>query len=412
MCGIAGFIGLSKKPKATYELMTNLFDYLEFRGTDAAGIWATETGKEGRVLYHKEPIKSSLFIKKDFWKKTKRYKIDMLIAHARSTSKGGGHASTNSNNHPFVSLDRRIGMVHNGTIEEANFLSTKYQCLTETDSEVILRIFEKGLANKTLLEDVPESIAHRLGGIKDVWSTITDGAMAVAIGEREDDSKRSLFLFRNEKRPLWLADLRESFGQVFFFSSPDIWYRAMDASSETVKTAVKEQKLIEIPSSEVWALHIDGENCQISKQGQFYRFKMNVKQTGKDWGEEYHVVQAPKTELKVVTELEPDEDIKNKQPTALIPLKKPDQHWKKDDDDDELDNFDYDYSDRDLRNSSGGTEHEAICDDIIKITEDILVVTANACMEGTISTHEYQQILDSLEATKADLQGTLHLIGE
>lgn len=202
MCGIAGFIGLSKKPKATYEIMTSLFDFLEFRGTDASGIWATESGKNGRVFYHKEPIKSSQFVNKDFWKKLRKPKINLLLTHARATSRGNGHASTNSNNHPFVSSDKRIGMVHNGTIDEATFLSKKYQCFSETDSEVILRIFEKGMEDKMELEEIPDRISHRLGGIKDIWSTITEGAMAVALGEREDDSQRNLFLFRNDQRPL------------------------------------------------------------------------------------------------------------------------------------------------------------------------------------------------------------------
>ena len=126
MCGIAGFIGLSKKPKASYEIMTSLFDFLEIRGIDASGVWATEVGDDGRVYYQKESIKSSQFVTKKFWKDLQSVKLNLLIAHARATSKGGGHAFVNSNNHPFVSLDRRIGMVHNGTLDEAAFLNKKY----------------------------------------------------------------------------------------------------------------------------------------------------------------------------------------------------------------------------------------------------------------------------------------------
>jgi glucosamine 6-phosphate synthetase-like amidotransferase/phosphosugar isomerase protein len=411
MCGIAGFIGLSKKPKATYEIMTNLFDFLEFRGTDASGIWATEAGKNGKVYYHKEPIKSSQFVQKDFWKKTRRSKLNLLLAHARSTSKGGGHASNNGNNHPFVSLDKRIGMVHNGTIEEATFLSKKYQCISETDSEVILRIFEKGMEDKLELDDIPERISHRLGGIKDVWATITEGAMAVALGEREDDSQRNLFLFRNDQRPLWLADLRVGLGQVFFFSSPDIWYRAMGACSQGVKSVVKDQKLVEIPPDEVWVLHVDDENPYVSSQGQFYRFEMDVQKTGKDWAEEFFVVQSPKTQISVVTELDVDEnpsDVPEK-------LEKPKQsqvktqHWKDRNKPKVVDEYTDPY---DLRYSQGGTEHEEICDAIISLVQNIKTTATNSCLEGTIPPQLYQDILESLESTKVDLQGTLRLSGE
>jgi glucosamine 6-phosphate synthetase-like amidotransferase/phosphosugar isomerase protein len=388
--------------------MTNLFDFLEFRGTDASGIWATEAGKNGRVFYHKEPIKSSEFIKKEFWKKIRRPKINLLLAHARATSKGNGHASTNSNNHPFVSLDKRIGMVHNGTIDEATFLSKKYQCFSETDSEVILRIFEKGMEDKMELEEIPDRISHRLGGIKDVWATITEGAMAVALGEREDDSQRNLFLFRNDQRPLWLADLRESLGQVFFFSSPDIWYRAMGACAEGVKALVKDQKLIEIPPSEVWVLHVDDDNPSIGHQGQFYRFEMEVKNTGKNWDEdEFFCMQAPKSSISVVTEMLQDEELKPAENALIIapnlPPKPPHHKTRKDQADryDEPFNMDYDH---------GGTEHEAMCDEIIRIVQNIKTTATNACLEGTVPSQLYQEVLESLLTTKTDLQGTLHLV--
>ena len=407
MCGIAGFIGLSKKPKATSEIITSLFDFLEFRGTDASGIWAAEAGKEGRVFYHKEPIKSSEFIKKDYWKKIRKAKINLLLAHARATSKGNGHASTNSNNHPFVSLDRRIGMVHNGTIDEAKFLSGKYQCISETDSEILLRIFEKGMEDKLELESVPNRIAHRLGGIKDIWASITEGAMAVALGEREDDSQRNLFLFRNSQRPLWLADLRTSLGQVFFFSSPDIWYRAMESSTDAIKAVVKDQKLIEVPSNEVWVLHVDDENPQISSHGQFYRFEMDVKKTGTDWEEdEFISIQPPKTQVSVVTELEDDDEI-IKPKTELIVhtpsiLKKNASQWEKD----------YDESFDKVDWCGNRSDHEQLCDAIIKLAQDIKTTTTNTCLEGTLSQQLYQDTLESLESTRVDLQATLRLVGE
>lgn len=402
MCGISGFIGLSKKPKATYEIMTSLFDFLELRGTDASGIWATEAGKDGRVFYHKEPIKSSQFVNKDFWKKIRKPKINLLLAHARATSKGNGHASTNSNNHPFVSSDKRIGMVHNGTIDEATFLSKKYQCFSKTDSEVILRIFEKGMEDKMLLNNIPDRISHRLGGIKDIWSTITEGAMAVALGEREDDSQRNLFLFRNDQRPLWLADLRESLGQVFFFSSPDIWYRAMAVCAEGVKALVKDQKLIEIPPNEVWVFHVDDSTPSVGQE-QFYRFEMEVKDTGKNWNQnDFFEIQAPKSKISVVTELFSDEGLGDEEDTYIENEK---SHYKS-----RKDEIDYCDQPRITDYDLGGTEHENLCDEIIKIVQSIKTTTTNSVLEGTVPSHLYQNVLGSLLTTKTDLQGTLYLV--
>ena len=64
MCGICGFIGESKKPVLTYQIITNLLEKSEIRGIDATGFWGTENGVDGSVIYHKEPIRSSDFVKK------------------------------------------------------------------------------------------------------------------------------------------------------------------------------------------------------------------------------------------------------------------------------------------------------------------------------------------------------------
>ena len=63
---------------------------------DAAGVWGTEVG-DGRVIYHKEPIRSSEFIQKDFWNSLRTIKMDLMLVHARATSTGNGHAKSNNN---------------------------------------------------------------------------------------------------------------------------------------------------------------------------------------------------------------------------------------------------------------------------------------------------------------------------
>ena len=404
MCGIAGYIGQSKKPKITYELITQLFDHLETRGTDAAGVWGTEQGKKGRVVYHKEPIRSSEFIKKDFWKRLRKMKTNMMMCHARATSRGNGHARTNSNNHPFVSSDKSIGMVHNGTLDEANFLKNKYQILSNTDSEVLLRMYEHGM-EETALEiknggGVPIEVAQRMNGVKDIWSVISTGAMAVSFGERVDDHTRYLFLFRNSKRPLWIADLRETLGQVFFFSSPDIWYRAIASSDNLKKVCSGSEKLIEIPVQQVWFFQINEKNPSINSSSEFYRFDMNVSEKGEKWeADKLRVVKAPKHELSVISDLDEQEEIGT---DAFVPkiINRPKY---------DIDEYDEPFPGAEL-SGQGGTEHETICKQIIDLTNSVEISVNNSVMEGSTSPTEYMELLEMLEQIRVDLEGTLRMV--
>jgi len=429
MCGIAGYIGQSKKPKLTYELITALFDYLELRGTDAAGVWATESGNKGRVVYHKEPIKSSEFIKKSFWKKLRKVKTDMMLVHARATSKGGGHASTNSNNHPFVSEDKRIGMIHNGTLQEANFLKKRYQIRSQTDSEVLLRMYEHGIENPPSKikngESICSDIAERMNGIQDIWSVISKGAMAVSFGERIDEDTRYMFLFRNTHRPLWIADLRDVLGQVVFFSSPEIWYRAVASSDNLKRVCSGSEKLIEIPTEEVWFFKTDKQHRSVTRNSEWYRFPMNVSKQGDDWDAgELQAIKGPEEELAVISQLDENEKVKfkNKNNSQLSVLdrvnhggypqqpKNRNRNWEPNPDYDPDNYDDSPQCPQDLFNA-GGTEHESVCKGIIDLTNSVEIAASNSVMEGSMSPNEYLELVESLNQTKTDLEGTLRLVG-
>ena len=263
MCGIAGYIGESKKPILTYQLITKLFEKSEIRGIDAAGYWGTESGVSGNVLYHKEPGPSSALVKKDAWKLVCKHNPNLLLAHARGASKGVGEPSINRNNHPFTSLDKSIGLIHNGRVDDSEYIALrqKYGLHTQCDSEIILRIFESGESYhvKELKDAFGEAeYPQRLAGIRDVFSLINEGHMAVAVGERGADGNRMLWLFRNRHRPLWIVDMRESLGQVFFVSDPAIWADALQECSG-VKSLNKTQKLIELPAEEIWYFKITTE---------------------------------------------------------------------------------------------------------------------------------------------------------
>lgn len=241
MCGLAGFIGSSKKPFFSNLLISKLFEKSEKRGIDAAGFWATQSGEKGKIFYYKEPLNSSLFIKNQYWQEILTYNIDLVLVHARGASKGVGAPEFNENNHPFISNDKLTALIHNGRIEdkEYNILKARFKPISECDSEVLLRIYE---VNKS---------------IKDIFDLIQEGHMAVAIGERCSD-KRVLWIFRNEYRPLWVVDVKEDLNQIFFVSEPSIWFESI----EECKFRPKKQKLLEVPTEEIWKIQ---NNLEVEK---------------------------------------------------------------------------------------------------------------------------------------------------
>lgn len=402
MCGIAGYIGQSRNPKLSYELITSIFNCLEVRGIDASGVWGTEIGENGRVIYHKEPIRSSEFIKQSFWSKLKKIKTDMLLVHCRATSSHGGDPDCNENNHPFVSQDKRIGMIHNGSLEEAVFLKDKYQTVSETDSEILLRIFEHGMDKDYPIEAVSPEVSKRINGVKDIWSYISSGAMAVALGERVDDYTKNLFLFRNDKRPIWIADLRNLLGQIIFFSSPEVWYNAIEADNNLKKICWSRSKIIEIPNNEIWYLGIDYEN-NIVKEKNIHRFKIETKNTGLDFVKgDYKKIKTGQAELQVITEIDKIKENKKKninQNNSII--HHDDSLWQKNEEEScQIDWCDF----------SNKKDHENLCKKINQTIDDIKTTIDNLCIEGSMSSHDYNQIIESLEQTMFDLEGTLTII--
>lgn len=432
ICGIAGYIGKSKKPKITYELASCLFDYLELRGTDAAGIWGTEAGKKNRVIYHKEPGRSSNFIKLDIWKKLEKLKPNLLLMHARATSPGVGHASNNKNNHPFVSSDHSIGMIHNGRVSEADFLKEKYQIRSDTDSEVLLRMYEHGSEDEDEL-DIEAGAAARLKGLKDIWSLVHEGAMAVAFGEYVDPDTRYLFLFRNQHRPLWIADVRDTLGQIFFFSSPEIWYRAV-ASSDTLKSACESMNsLIEIPVGQVWFFKIDKDNpCVGYGEDSYAKFDIDISNSSSVWEKgDFCQIKEPVHQLPIISQLDEEDRViysSNKAATSSsdstkyrMPPYRPPTHSPQGHiipyhgtgascghghghghDDPDYREF-YGWEGQEYK----GTEHEDIITEIDHLLSDFGAQLGNSFLEASLKDNDYEDGLESLRHVKQELEGAI-----
>ena len=274
MCGIAGLIGESKQPQISYSLISKILFYLEKRGEDATGLWGTQKGailadqdesKKPAIIYHKEPTKSSEFVKySNVWRKVRKFNPNLLLLHARAASYGVGIPSYNKNNHPFTSDDVSLAIIHNGRIPEYTDLKDKFKTFSNCDSEILLRIIAGTETSEIEDETITDYQKTRLSGIKKIWSLADAAHMAVAVGEFKPDGTRHLWLWRNDHRPLWLADMRETLGQIFFFSEPPIWYEALKECPEIKNFLSKKQRLIKVPTEQIFHMWIDAENTIVT----------------------------------------------------------------------------------------------------------------------------------------------------
>lgn len=253
MCGVAGYIGQSKNNEMSFELLSKIFEQNESRGIDASGFWGFES-EQKKIYTHKEPTRSSHFVRQNFWKSLSDISFDIMVTHARGASKGYGDPSDNKNNHPFLSENNSIAVIHNGRIEEHEYVSLKekYKIDTNCDSEILLRLFECELNDDLNYQQ------SRIGSLHNIFASINHGHMAVAIGEIYQDTC-NLWLFRNKHRPLWICDLRDSLGQIFFFSDPDLWINVIESMSLDCKLFLGKQIFTQINPEQIYHFYLSKE---------------------------------------------------------------------------------------------------------------------------------------------------------
>jgi glucosamine--fructose-6-phosphate aminotransferase (isomerizing) len=168
MCGIVGYIGENK----ARPILINGIRRLEYRGYDSAGLSII---KDSEIIC----AKSVGFI--DELEKKLNGKFDggtLGIVHTRWATHG---APTVENAHPHCDCTGNISIVHNGIIENYNYLKAKLEkeghiFKSETDSEVIAHLIESYFEGK--LEDAVRS------ALKEV-----DGAYGLAIISLDDPGK-------------------------------------------------------------------------------------------------------------------------------------------------------------------------------------------------------------------------------
>jgi glutamine---fructose-6-phosphate transaminase (isomerizing) len=168
MCGIVGYIG----DKRAAPLLINGIKRLEYRGYDSSGISIIENNK---LLCEK----SVGFVSELEKKVDGKFNDGTVgIVHTRWATHG---APTIENAHPHIDCTGKISVVHNGIIENHNYLRAKLESeghsfISETDSEVVAHLIESYFEG--VLED-----AVRLA-LKDI-----EGAYGLAIICLDDPGK-------------------------------------------------------------------------------------------------------------------------------------------------------------------------------------------------------------------------------
>lgn len=298
-----------------------------------------------------------------------------------------GEPHLNINNHPFTSHDRTLGLVHNGKVEnpELQALRQKYETQSDCDSEIILRIVEAGdnYADGDLNASVPDlDYPNRLIGIRDVFSLINEGHMAVAIGERGRNKEELLWLFRNRFRPLWAVDMRSSLGQIFFVSEPTIWDDAV-AECSGVKNIVKTQKLVELPTEEIWFFRLEDGEIHFQRY-EVCKEVMDAQPWSFD-GRQVKINKRCNKDVGVVTKLnEKDELVDSNQPRVV------------------------EYKDYEQYPITALT-HE--CKRSVEIINDIEAVALRLGQEQSITHPEFSELVDKMQSQREDLEQILRLLG-
>ncbi|HEC1763197.1 TPA: glutamine--fructose-6-phosphate transaminase (isomerizing) [Campylobacter lari] len=198
MCGIVGYIGTKEKKKIILEGLKEL----EYRGYDSAGIAVM---KDGELDFFKAVGKLE-----NLANKTAQFRSDgfgLAIGHTRWATHG---KPTEINAHPH--LGEYSCVIHNGIIENYQELKTKLtqegiNFLSQTDTEVIVHLFEYYASNFEPFEAFKKTIAELKGAFaillvsKKDPSTIyfAKNAVPLIIGKNGDENE---YYFASSDAPL------------------------------------------------------------------------------------------------------------------------------------------------------------------------------------------------------------------
>ena len=171
MCGIVGYVG----GQQAWPIILEGLKRLEYRGYDSAGIAIKDPS--GQLHFHKTVGKVNGLVSHqqlDF------PKGNIGLGHTRWATHG---KPSDANAHPHTGCRQQIAVVHNGIVE--NFRQLKWDLLeqghrfsSETDTEVIAHLIEKGLSQGFSFEEA----FRRLGGL-------LQGSQAIAAIQQGEEDK-------------------------------------------------------------------------------------------------------------------------------------------------------------------------------------------------------------------------------
>ena len=254
MCGVTGLIGVPKDERVqrwSYQLAKSLLAETVSRGPHATGVYTYYPKEDGspKLFCYKLAAPAPDYVKTKYWRQLGDKAMFLLLGHCRFYT--NGTPEDHKNNHPHLSDDNKMALIHNGIIGGFSGLKKNYPCKSDCDSEVILRIIESE-------EDTLEGILklHRLMGTSD--------SFACLLGKWDPVEKVAhLWCFRDTCRPLCYVDLREEWGQYHFASTPEIMEKAL--SKAGLPKAVQKVKAIEIPTEEIWHTRSDTMEWEVTK---------------------------------------------------------------------------------------------------------------------------------------------------
>jgi hypothetical protein len=153
MCGITGIYNVANAPSKALDICTKQI----YRGKDATGLcWVT---KSGNLEILKKTLDPNKF-KEEYGAEVDAINATIAIGHNRAASTNIELKHMNTECHPFISEDKTFALVHNGTMNNHEYISkllkyTGHTLSSGVDSELFVHLLEEILLHtKTRLEAI------------------------------------------------------------------------------------------------------------------------------------------------------------------------------------------------------------------------------------------------------------------